>query len=241
MKKIITLTLGDLKNIFRDPMQMVMLIAPILMGAALRFIVPMGTNLLQQHLDFDLTPYYPLLTGFMFMMPPLMFGYIIGFIILDERDEQILQYYSVTPVGKSGYFINKILFPMVLSFVFSFIFILLLGYVTLDYVKLIPMAVMAALEAPIMALFLACFAANKVEGLALAKGFGLVLMIPIVAFFVSSPLTWALGIIPYFWMMKGFVSLLTPDPLYPLYIILGFLTHIGALVGLFVLFKKKNG
>ncbi|MDR0271644.1 MAG: hypothetical protein LBJ26_26665 [Paenibacillus sp.] len=63
---------------------------------------------------------------------------------------------------------------------------------------------MAALEAPLIALFLVAFASNKVEGLALSKGASLMVVVPAVAWFISSPIKYAFGIFPAFWIYEIF-------------------------------------
>lgn len=61
---------------------------------------------------------------------------------------------------------------------------------------------MAAPLAPLFALYLAAFAQNKVQGFALMKLSGIMLMLPVVAFFVQSPWELAFGVIPTYWMVK---------------------------------------
>ena len=56
--------------------------------------------------------------------------------------------------------------------------------------------------APLYALTLAAFAANKVQGFALAKAMGVALTPPVLAFFVEPPLQWLLGVDPLFWPAK---------------------------------------
>ena len=48
------------------------------------------------------------------------------------------------------------------------------------------------------------FAKNKIEGATIMKVLNTLLMLPIVSFFLDHPLTYLIGIIPFFWVYEGF-------------------------------------
>jgi len=118
MKKILTLSITDMKNIGRDSTLLLMLFGPIALFGILRFGVPFATAELSKALSFDLTVYYPLILSFMGLIPSMLFGMLIGFLILDERDEEIIAFIAVTPLGKSGYLQYKIFISAVTAFIF---------------------------------------------------------------------------------------------------------------------------
>ena len=63
-----------------------------------------------------------------------------------------------------------------------------------------------------MALLLAALAKNKVEGLAVMKGLGIFLLVPVAAWFVPEPWQWLLGVFPTFWATKGYWLASTGEP-----------------------------
>jgi fluoroquinolone transport system permease protein len=65
-------------------------------------------------------------------------------------------------------------------------------------------ASVAAPLAPIYALFLGTFAANKVQGFALAKAIGVVFVPCVAAYFVTGPWQSAFGLLPHYWPLKVF-------------------------------------
>jgi fluoroquinolone transport system permease protein len=65
-------------------------------------------------------------------------------------------------------------------------------------------AVTAAPLAPIYALFLGTIAANKVQGFALAKAAGIVMVPCVVSYFVTGPWQSAFGLVPHYWPLKVF-------------------------------------
>ena len=97
MGKITALLKGDYKNISRDSILILVSIAPMLILLLLRFGLPLTSVLLLEKLSFDLSEYYPLIVSFMILLVPMMYGMITGFMILDERDENLLTYLSSRP------------------------------------------------------------------------------------------------------------------------------------------------
>ena len=64
---------------------------------------------------FDLEPYFLLLMSFVMLMAPMLAGVVIGFLLLDQQDDQTLTALQVTPLTLSGYFTYRIAAPTVLS------------------------------------------------------------------------------------------------------------------------------
>lgn len=206
MNRALALLRLDARNLVRDPMLLLITVLPVLVATLMRFLVPLVSGLLMDHLKFDLTPYYPLITSFFFMLAPMMFGWVIGFMLLDERDENILEYISVTPLGKTGFLSYRMGLPVSLSFAMAFVLVFLIGLVPFSLLHILPAALLAALEAPIVALFLAGFAGNKVEGLALGKGMGTAFLAPLAAMFIPVPYQYLAGLLPPYWVAKLFIE-----------------------------------
>ncbi|TMC87353.1 MAG: hypothetical protein E6J22_17545 [Chloroflexi bacterium] len=71
-------TLGpiDLKNVRRDSLLLWLPLIPIIQALGIRGGVPIVAAALQQHLGFDLTPYYPLIMGAFVLESPITTGVI---------------------------------------------------------------------------------------------------------------------------------------------------------------------
>jgi fluoroquinolone transport system permease protein len=159
--------------------------------------------------------------------------------ILDDRDERILSYLAVTPLSKTGYLFYRLLSPVILSFFCALVGLWIIHLVPLNLGRMIPVFMLSALEAPMMGLFLGTFAANKVEGMALSKGLGVLFFAPIVGYFVKSPWQMIAGIFPPYWVSKAFIAVYEPDGLYWLYIAVGLVVHLLVIYLLLVRFQKK--
>lgn len=197
-------TLGpiDVKNVQRDSLLLWIPVLPLVMALLMRTAVPWVTALLQAQAAFDLRPYYPLLMSFYIIMAPAISGMVIGFLLLDERDDQILKALMVTPLPLSGYLFYRLSVPIVLGAIMTIIGYPLVQLMPIALGDLLVVSFLAGFVAPIMALFLAIFAENKVAGFAMVKVANSIGILPIVAYFVPAPWHWLGGIVPMFWPMK---------------------------------------
>ena len=193
----------DVANVRRDSLLRWMIFLPILLALLLRRLLPVIAERLMAGLRFDLVPYYPLILGYFFvLLVPLMFGVVVGFLLLDERDDDTLTALQVTPMTLSAYLAYRIAVPVTLSMLLMILVMPLSGLSDLSLMELVLVALISAPLAPVFALFLASFSENKVQGFALMKGLGAVLIIPLVSFFVAPPWQYLFGIFPTYWAVK---------------------------------------
>lgn len=229
IRKIIALSVADFKSIARESTLLLVLFGPLALLFFLRFGVPQLASVVERQFAVDLAEYHLFIFAFMSLIPSMLFGMIAGFIMLDDRDQDIVAFITVTPLRKSGYFAYKLLSLTLLSFGFFFVFAAFAGLVRLPFIEAVMLAIVIALEAPLIALFLAAFAENKVEGLALSKALGVIYAGPFVAFFMASDWQFAAGLLPPFWIAKAYLHAIAGDALFWLYSAVGLLWHLLAI------------
>lgn len=196
-----TLVAADARNLARDPLLLLSLALPLLLGLALRWGFPWAARRIPA---FDLTAYAAFATGFVVIQAPLLVGFVAGFMLLDERDEGVLQAIAVTPLGARRFLTYRLLLPALLS-VPAILLAIAIGGLERPSTPAVFVAVaLAAAEAPMMTLLLAAFAANKVEGLALAKAAGLAVVAPFAPLLLPSPWHWLAGVVPHYWAVAVF-------------------------------------
>jgi fluoroquinolone transport system permease protein len=194
----------DARDVARDSLlRWVGVLAPS-MGLLFRFAVPAVTSALQARFDFNLSLYYPLLMSFLPLIAASLIGTVVGFMLLDQRDEQTLAALLVTPVSLGDYLRYRLSVLLMVSVVLSSITLPLAGLTQTTIPQLVLTSLVAAPLAPVYALLLGSFAGNKVQGLALAKAAGVVTVPCVVAYFVTGPWQIAFGIIPHYWALKVF-------------------------------------
>lgn len=200
MKNMLKLMAGGFTLIRRDTMLILLLFAPWLAGAALRFGLPILAPWLLAVLNFDITPWYALADAMLVMLTPMMAGMLAGFLMLDERDEGVGAYYSVTPIGTAGYLVSRLSLPVLWSILVAPLLMALFSLSYPSFLRVLFIAVIGGVNASASALLLLAFAKNKVEGLALSKIMGLLMLPVLVPFFTDSPWGMAAGVFPAYWM-----------------------------------------
>lgn len=226
LKRPLALFRADFTSIIRDPMLRLFFIMPLFIPLIFRIVVTIGSRLLMERLGFDLSPYYPLIQSIVILMAPFIMGTAIGFVLLEERDENVLSFIAVTPLGKRGQLFYKILLSVLLSFICTYLSLFISGLMEPRPFKLLLVALMAALEAPLIALFMTAFAANKVEGLVMAKATGILMLGPLLAYFIPQPWNKLALLFPTTWVAKAFQAGYGPLPPFLFYGACGLLVHL---------------
>ena len=220
-----TLSVTDSKRIRRDPMLKWMLVMPWIITLFARWIVPKIIGPLSSWVPLELV--YTIIASYFFVFAiPALFGAVAGFVLLDAKDDDTLTALQVTPLPLSTYLLYRIMTPTVLTAVFILICIPLANLTTTPVVQLVPIALLAAVEAPLWGLFIASFAENKVQGFALMKIIGIILIAPlIVIVFIQSEVQVLAGVLPTYWTMKSY-WVLTEGGSYWGYVVVGFVFHL---------------
>ncbi len=191
---------GSFTLIRRDPMLILLTFAPFLAGAAFRFGLPLLQPVLMNAFAFDLALWYPLADMLLLTLTPAMVGMLCGFLMLDERDEGVGEYYTVTPLGGAGYIASRLALPVLWSIVIAPVLMMLFSLSRPDMLRVLCVAVTGGLFGAVNTLMLISFAGNKVEGLAVSKMLGLTMLPMLVPVITSSPWGLIAGVFPAYWL-----------------------------------------
>jgi fluoroquinolone transport system permease protein len=130
---------------------------------------------------------------------------IAGLLVLDERDAHTLTALRVTPLPILGYAGYRVGMTLLVSLVTLVLVLPLTGLLPLaQLLAVLPAVALACLLGPVLALVMVVFASNKLEGLALMKGFGILLIGPLAAYFITSDWQLLLGVLPTYWPARAY-------------------------------------
>lgn len=229
---------ADSRLLWRDPLLAWVLLLPIGLAALFRALIPGISEALSAASGFDLAVYYPLIMGGYLMTAPGIVGMVIGFLLLDERDERTLSALRVTPLSMRRYLAYRVTVPLVAGTATTLIGYPLVGVTRLPVTTLVPIAAVAAVSAPSLALVLATAAPNKVAGFAVVKLLNVLNLLPIVAFFVPPPLQYVAGVLPAFWPMRALWSAAAGAP-FMMYLLVGSIVGVAAIAITGALFDRR--
>ena len=130
----------DLRNVRRDEMLRWMVLIPLLLALLVRFGWPFMVTQIQTRFQFDLSPYVVMLMSYLVIGSPAVFGTVIGFLLLDERDEGSLIALQVTPMSLNQYVAYRLGLPILLTIVLLAISLPLAGITTFTFWELLLLA-----------------------------------------------------------------------------------------------------
>lgn len=198
---------NDIRGTYRDPLLVMLLLAPVLWTTGVAVLTPMFAEMLTARYEFDLVPYYPLvLTAFLLLTSIIVVGGLGAFLVLDEVDAGTLVALRVTPVRLSTFFGYRAGTVMVVTTIYvvatlSFSGILEPGLVP----ELIPIGLVAGLSAVVTLLLIVAVASNKIQGIAMVRALGMLIAgLPCLPWFIDSAWNLAFGILPPYWAAKAF-------------------------------------
>lgn len=197
----------DIRGTYRDPLLVMLVIAPIIWTTGVAVLTPRVTKLLSTRDGFDLVPYYPLiLTAFLLLTSVIIAAALAAFLVLDEIDAGTLTALRVTPLPLPtlvGYRAATVLFVTTIYVIatLSFSGILEPGLIP----TLIPIGLVAGLSAVVTLLLIVTLAGNKIQGIAMVRALGMLIAgLPCLPWFIDSPWSLAFGVLPPYWAAKAF-------------------------------------
>lgn len=228
----------ELKKWIRDPMVSLLLIYPIILALVVRFGVPFA----EDKFGFPLTPYYHIIIGALLLFVTILTGTVIAFSILDDRDNNILYAIDVSPISFNTFIGLRFIMCFVLTYISSVLAILISGIEVPLYAMLL-ISISISLFASLSAMFINCFSNNKIEGFAVMKGGGSIIIFPIVAMFFTDKKEFFFGFEPNFWTVKALSVAMQPNMDFNLtfgaYYIVGLLFVIALNFLIYNTFKRK--
>ncbi|MDU8655851.1 ABC transporter permease [Clostridioides difficile] len=199
MKRILSSTIQVFKQIKSDPMMFAACFTPFVMGALIKFGIPF----LERITDFSLQAYYPIFDLLLSIMAPVLLCFAFAMITLEEIDDKVSRYFSITPLGKSGYLFTRLGVPSIISVVIAFIALLLFSLEKLSIGMTICLALLGSVQAIIVSLMIITLSSNKLEGMAVTKLAALTLLGIPAPFFIDSYYQFSVGFLPSFWVAKA--------------------------------------
>ena len=220
MKQFITIIKADLRKILRDKTMLFFLFMPLILLLVFRLGVPPLLNIFPEYDEF-----LPYVMMFAAAQSAIMFGFVTAFIMLDEKDENVISVIRILPIGSNKFILMRMLFASVMSFLGALIMLLFSGVIYLGFTMAVLLALQYALVAPIIILIVTTFAKNKIEGMAVFKLVDLFLLVPILSFLVDGFFQFLFSIIPLFWTYHSYLKMVQNE-FYLLYYSVGFLIEL---------------
>lgn len=235
MTHVLLLAVNDLRSIVRDKL----LVFAFSMPFILILLGVWGIPWISEEI-FDLSPYSGLLLSFIIIETAIIFGFVFGFMLIDERDDNIISALQVLPVSPLVFLTYRLLFAWLFTFLYSVLAVVIVDWVRVPILSFLPLGILFALLAPIIALAMVVSSGNKVEALAVYKGLNLIALAPLASVFFPSVWGYLFGIIPHFWTITALNGLILTGHLDYRVLLIGAIFHGAVLAWLYGRFTVSS-
>ncbi len=198
---------NDIRGTYRDPLLVMIVIAPAVWTGGVAALTPRLTVFLLRRNRFDLVPYYPLiLTAFLLLTSIIIVGALAAFLVLDEVDAGTLTALRVTPLPLSTFFAYRAATVLVVTTIYVIVTMSFSGLLRPGLVPaLVPIGLLAGGSAVVTLLLIIALASNKIQGLAMVRALGMLIAgLPCLPWFIHSSWNLAFGVLPPYWAAKAF-------------------------------------
>jgi hypothetical protein len=224
MNRLLVLSLGDLRSTFRDPVFKILLFFPFMSFVLIRWGLP---EILQRYPVVE--PYREVILMWACLQSAIMFGFIYGFLFLEEKEENIWQVLRILPVSGLKLVFARLLIGLIISTLVNLCLIHFGKIIQISLAKEVLLSLQFSLAAPFIALLLGAFAQNRIEGLAQMKIINLLLMLPALIYFIPSAWVHLLtAFIPTYWSYRS-LEMAQDDLPFMLYLATGFILYALAI------------
>jgi len=193
-----TVLKNELKTIFRDKLYLFFMFYPAILGTVGYFLVP--------YIEENTAPGNPtasIVAMMLIIMTGFLFGALVAFTLLDDKDDKVLMSLKITPISVRHYVMVKLLVGMVFGLISTVVLIYATGFLpNTNFITIVLISILGAIQVPSVALIVNSFSNNKVEGFVIMKTSGLVLIFPVIGFLVTGWAQYLLGVAPGYWSAR---------------------------------------
>ena len=215
---------NDFRLVFRDNSLKIFILLPLLILLVIRYGVPYVAGVYA-----GLQSYVFVILMLATLQGAIAFGFIYSMVLVDEKDSGVAKVYGILPVSKFWFVAFRLIPPFILAQLSTVALLSVEPFYHLPLLSVLVYSALAGLVAPLMALFVAAAAENKIEAMTWQKIFNLPLFLPVFAFFIPASFTFVFAIFPTFWTYQGF-NLLIEGKNAAGYLLIGFVYNISLIL-----------
>jgi fluoroquinolone transport system permease protein len=196
---------NDLRLIWRDAfLLMAMLVLP-LVCLGFRWLIPYLAGVVAPWVELE--SYYGLILAYLLGQQPVVLGFVVGILFIEERDEGTLLALQASPLSLRSFLGYRLLAGMGISVVFTSIGVPLADLVAVSLPELLAAALLASLAVPLVSLGYAVYLQNKVQAVTAGKLVQGWAGLPGLLYFAPTPWQWIGSLpLPLYYPMRLFWS-----------------------------------
>lgn len=220
MDKLIKAAFNDFRLIFRDNSLKVFLLLPLITLPIIRYGLPYVVAIYD-----TLQDYIGVILMLASMQGSAVFGFIYSMVLVDEKDTSVGKVYGVLPISKFWFTTARLVPPYLLAAAATFLLLLVEPFYDLPAGPIFVYSILAGVVSPLMVIFVATVASNKIEAMTWQKLFNIPLYLPIGSFFVPASISPIFAVFPTYWSYLTLDSIIRGGS-FTLSVVVGFVYSI---------------
>jgi hypothetical protein len=196
----------DLRLSWLDGSSRIFLFMPLAFLALLHLAIPPLLAAYPQ-----VAPYKALILDGIVFQGGLLFGFLSGFLLLDDKDLGTMQVHRIEPIGLNTYLALKMAFPFLITLAYAWIALATNPILPMTLPQTLASGLLFAGMSPMLALLVSALGKNKVQGLTFFKAVDLLLIIPFLAFFLPEAYRPLFVWLPTYWIFDSLMQLSMGD------------------------------
>ncbi|MCG8322710.1 MAG: hypothetical protein MI921_24630 [Cytophagales bacterium] len=198
MKQLIKISMADFKLIFRDPSLRVFLLLPALIFVVINVFLPYLIDKYEA-----VNEYVPYVLIVATIENTQMFGFIYSMVLIEEKETEVARVYGVLPVSKIWFVLFRLMIPFLITVSLTWAILLLQPFYDLSVFLTLLFSILSGLIVPVYCLGISTLSANKMSGMVWIKIFNILVVLPVIAFFVPDSFSHLFGMLPTHWAFQG--------------------------------------
>jgi fluoroquinolone transport system permease protein len=201
VRQLLALARKDARIVVRDSFLVAILLYTLVLALVARVVV--------RWVPVDRLSLY--LAPAMVLFGALLLGTVLGFALIEESEQGTWQLLRVLPLDSRTLLLYLAAGSGLVSMVVSLLAVLVYGRPVADFLAFLLMLAVSSLSAPLVMLLLGAMASNKIEGLAVSKVLGLLLVTPAAVFVLPVPWQLLFAWSPFYWIYLGLLRAYAGD------------------------------
>ena len=187
----------DFKVVFRDSTLRVFLVLPVIIFLLILLLVPYIAGRYEA-----VAPYQRFILIASSVQMLQMFGFMYSMMLIDSKEIGVAKVYGIAPISKTRLLGTQLLFPFTATFVLTFLLFLCQQLVNYTILQSIFAALLVTSLLPLYILFVVTLSGNRVEGMVWLKTVNILLILPLLAFFLDSVVKYIFYLLPSYWLFQ---------------------------------------
>jgi len=212
MLKFINLK-SDIKQLWRDTIMAMLFLAPILIMVLFRLIISLLLPYVSTMVDSNIMQYEQYILSLVLFISPAMLGMVMGFMLIQDKDNKIVELMSITPLGRNVYLLMRMIFVFFFSFIYTLYGYFVIGLYLIPFITVLYIAILLSMYGAILGLLLFRVATDKVKGLTYAKGLNILMIFAFAHLADTQWITIFSAFFPSFWVTE---IIMKPNDLFTL-------------------------